>query len=73
MPATENQLLRTLENALVTDPHVGSRRLFVESRDGHVVVRGQVGSYFQKQMAQEALLRIEGVEELENRLEVHWA
>jgi osmotically-inducible protein OsmY len=31
-----------------------------------------VNSFFQKQMAQEALRRIEGVESIENHLQVHW-
>ena len=72
MPATD-QLLRELENALTSNPHVANERLTLKRHQGRVVVRGRVGSYYQKQMAQEALLRIEGVEELENQLEVHWA
>ena len=73
MPATDDQLLRNLEDALGTNPHVAGKRLRVENRAGHVVVRGRVGSYYQKQMAQEALLQIDGVQNLENELEVHWA
>ena len=73
MPATQDPLQHHLESALVTNPHVAGKRLRVENREGRVVVRGKVGSYYQKQMAQESLLRVEGVEELENQLEVHWA
>jgi osmotically-inducible protein OsmY len=35
-----------------------------------VILRGKVGSYFQKQMAQEALRGVDGVEAIENCLEV---
>jgi osmotically-inducible protein OsmY len=73
MPATDNSLLENLESALGANPHVAGRRLLVEHHGGHVVVRGQVGTYYQKQMAQESLLRVAGVEHLENQLEVHWA
>jgi osmotically-inducible protein OsmY len=38
-----------------------------------VILRGVVRSYFQKQMAQEAVRRISGVEEIHNELEVAMA
>lgn len=44
----------------------------LESNAGHVVVRGEVKSYFQKQMAQEVIRRVDGVERVENRLQVAW-
>jgi osmotically-inducible protein OsmY len=66
-------LTRRLENVLQSSPHVPRHRVRLENRSGHVVVRGAVDSYYQKQMTQEAILRVEGVEHLENQLEVHWA
>jgi len=36
------------------------------------VLRGVVSSYYQKQMAQEAVRRLQGVEGIENHLEVDW-
>jgi osmotically-inducible protein OsmY len=35
-----------------------------------VVLRGVVSSYYKKQMAQETLLRVDGVESVDNHLEV---
>lgn len=35
-----------------------------------VVVRGVVSSYYEKQMAQETLLRVDGVNSVDNHLEV---
>jgi osmotically-inducible protein OsmY len=38
-----------------------------------VVLKGSVRSFFQKQMAQEAIRRIDGVQMIDNMLEVTWA
>jgi osmotically-inducible protein OsmY len=37
-----------------------------------VILHGVVSSYYQKQVAQEAIRRVEGVDEIDNRLEVCW-
>ena len=59
-------------SALQSNPHVTPRRLYCLESDGRVVLRGVVGSYFEKQMAQEALRNLEGVSEVSNELEVTW-
>ena len=41
--------------------------------EGRVTLRGTVGSFYQKQMAQELIRRIDGVETIENHLEVDWS
>lgn len=61
-----------LENAIRHNPHFDGRRLRFEASEGKVVLKGTVGSYFEKQMAQESLRRVEGVQEIENDLEVTW-
>lgn len=73
MSRVDEHFIHTLNSALVASPYIQGQPVRVESDRGRVVVRGRVGSYYQKQMAQEALLRVEGVEALENQLEVHWA
>ena len=60
-------------HALSESPYLHRRKLRFETSEGRVVLRGTVGSYFQKQMAQEALRRVEGVAMIENQLEVAWA
>jgi osmotically-inducible protein OsmY len=72
MHITQDCLTKRLESVLSSSPHVPRHRVHLENRAGYVVVRGAVDSYYQKQMAQETLLRVEGVERLENQLEVHW-
>jgi osmotically-inducible protein OsmY len=59
-------------SALERNPHVTRRNLRFETEQGRVVLRGVVNSYFQKQMAQEALRHVDGVHEISNELEVCW-
>jgi osmotically-inducible protein OsmY len=61
-----------VSTALEQNPHVARRNLRFETRQGRVTLRGVVDTYYQKQMAQEALRRVEGVEEIANELEVCW-
>lgn len=57
-------------SALSRNPHLSGRRLRFETEAGRVTLRGVVQSYFQKQMAQEALRHVDGVHEIFNELEV---
>ena len=45
----------------------------VEAEDGRIVLKGNVKSFFQKQMAQEAVRRVDGVQQIDNLLQVNWA
>lgn len=60
-------------NALARNPFLPGRKVHFETQQGKIVLRGVVGSYYQKQMAQETLRSIEGVHEIENLLQVHWS
>ena len=46
--------------------------LRVEAREGVVRLEGAVRSFFHKQMAQETIRRLDGVERIENCLQVEW-
>ena len=63
-------LTHEVATAIQNTPYLSGRTLRFEEHDGHVVLRGIVGSYFQKQMAQEAIRRIRGVLRIRNELEV---
>lgn len=65
----EDRVLTALEQ----NPYVARRNLRFEAAEGRVILRGRVGSYFQKQMAQEALREVEGIDEIANELEVCWS
>jgi len=70
--ADEHQtpLVERVVTALERNPYVAGRTLWLKTEQGHVILRGVVGSYFQKQMAQEAVRGIDGVEQISNELEV---
>lgn len=51
-------------------PYLMGSQIQVQAATSRVVVHGVVGSYYEKQMAQETLLRVDGVESVENHLEV---
>ena len=59
--------------ALTLSPHVPCQNVRIETANGRVVLKGHVTTFFQKQMAQEALRRLEGVDRIENQLEVNWS
>ena len=61
-----------LGQALSQNPHLLGRKLGFETDAGVVVLTGTVNSYYQKQMAQEAIRRVDGVAMIDNRLEVNW-
>ncbi len=64
----DDQVLTALE----TSPYIARRNLRFETSAGRVILRGVVSTYFQKQMAQEAIRHIDGVDEIANELEVCW-
>jgi osmotically-inducible protein OsmY len=72
MSARAAHILDEVRSAVHADPHLARRNLHFEHRDRRVTMRGTVESYYQKQLAQETLRRIDGVEEIENRLAVCW-
>lgn len=59
-----------VQTAIANSPYLTGRKLRFETKAGNVRLRGVVQSFFQKQMAQEAVRRIDGVASIENDLEV---
>lgn len=72
MATAESTLDSLISSAIERNPHLKRRNLRFETQEGRVVLRGTVSSYYQKQMAQEALRRLKGVDHIENHLEVNW-
>jgi osmotically-inducible protein OsmY len=68
----ESTLDALISSAIQRNPHLKQRNLRFETHEGKVVLRGTVSSYYQKQMAQEALRRLKGVDCIENHLVVNW-
>ncbi|MEN1679379.1 MAG: BON domain-containing protein [Planctomycetota bacterium] len=65
-------LLKLVHSALAASPYVESDGMRVEADAGAVRLHGEVGTFFEKQMAQETILRLDGVDRLENLLQVSW-
>lgn len=68
----EITLEKRIGKALTQHPYLARRNVRIETESGRVTLKGVVTSYFHKQMAQEALRRIDGVAHIENQLEVDW-
>jgi osmotically-inducible protein OsmY len=66
----DSPFVARLDAAIHHSPYLKGQRLHVATDTGRVVLEGIVRSYYQKQMAQEAIRRIDGVRWIENRLEV---
>lgn len=71
--ATINPLLSQVHGTLSNSPYVSTRNVQVDAEEGRVRLEGTVHTYFQKQMAQELVRRVDGVEMVENLLQVNWS
>ena len=72
MNSSASGLIDRIDQAIHNSPHLGGRRFQLEASSGVVVLQGTVDSYFQKQMAQEAIRHVDGVELIDNQLQVQW-
>jgi len=59
-------------NAVVHNPHVDLSTMHIETRGENVTIHGTAQTFFEKQMAQEAIRKIDGVKAIDNCLEVVW-
>lgn len=63
-------LLHRVDCALRESPHLLGRHVILEADENTIILRGTVDSFFQKQMAQEAVRALEGIGRIQNQLEV---
>ena len=70
--APPNELINQVHGALSRSPYVSPHEVRVEAEEGVVRLEGAVRSFFQKQMAQEVVRRLDGVERIVNCLQVTW-
>lgn len=68
--ACDDQLLHRLNRAFVASGQPGIQRIQVSVHEGLVALRGTVGTYYQKQLAQETAMHVRGVEALTNEIVV---
>ena len=70
MDATICSLTTLATEAIVHNPHLNHQKMHLTASKGKVILQGNVQSFFEKQMAQEALRRVQGIELIQNELEV---
>ncbi|MFK7770299.1 MAG: BON domain-containing protein [Mariniblastus sp.] len=73
MSVLTNSLVQQIQSAVVHNPHLNHKRMHVKTKEGRVVIEGTVQSFFEKQMAQEALRKIVGIKKIDNQLTVNWS
>ena len=64
--AIENQLKLVIDQ----HPHLQEKRFRFNAKEGRVTMHGTVKSWYEKQLAQEALRTIDGVHQIDNELTV---
>jgi osmotically-inducible protein OsmY len=67
---SNHQLGELVRDRLARQTCFYGRNLQVEMQNDQVVLKGRVGSYYEKQLAQESVRSISGVTSIKNELEV---
>lgn len=57
---------------LAQQPHLTTQRIWCEVSEGRLLLRGQVPSFYYKQLAQTAVAGLDGVSQVVNDIEVVW-
>jgi osmotically-inducible protein OsmY len=58
------------ERSLRRNPYLALKNVSCDSRDGVLVLRGYLPTYYLKQVAQEAVAHLEGMEAIDNQIQV---
>ena len=66
------QTAEAARQRILCQPHLRMQRLWCEFDRGRLFLRGQVPSFYFKQLAQEAVVGMEGVRQVVNEIEVVW-
>ena len=74
-PATPTQtsqpgLQELAERCLRSNPYLALKNVSCDCREGVLVLRGCLPSYYLKQLAQEVVARLEGVQTIDNQIQV---
>ena len=66
----EHSLSERIHGALGRSPYCWSKRIHFEMDHDYVVLKGVVRTYYQKQLAQESVRTIKGVQRVRNEIQV---
>ncbi len=67
-----SELQTRINDVLKDSPHFHGSDVMGTDEQGVVVLQGRVETFYHKQVAQELLRKVDGVERIVNLLEVHW-
>lgn len=71
MATDESQnLIFHVRQAIARRPHAFKPNIKIQAKEQTVTLKGSVGSWYEKLMAQEALRHVEGLMEIDNQLVV---
>jgi osmotically-inducible protein OsmY len=70
--ARDSEIAKVAKQRIVHQPHLSIQRIWCDFDEGRLFLRGQVPSFYFKQLAQEAVADVEGVEQVVNEIEVLW-
>jgi osmotically-inducible protein OsmY len=65
-------LAEAAKQRILHQPHLTSQRIWCEFDQGQLFLRGQVPSFYHKQLAQVAVAGMDGVGQVVNDIEVVW-
>ena len=65
-PNRSQEVLRAARDRLKSSPYCPLRSVSCECRQGVLVLRGKLPTFYQKQLAQETVAKVEGVTEVVN-------
>ena len=67
-----SQVIAAAKGRLLEQPHLSVQRIWCEYDGQQLFLRGQVPSFYHKQLAQVAVAGIDGVDQVVNEIEVLW-
>ena len=71
-PRETGSILSAARARLSQQPHLTTQRIWCDVCDGRLLLRGQVPSFYYKQLAQTAVAGLEGISQVVNDIEVVW-
>ena len=70
--AGTNETADVAQKRICRQPHLAFQRIWCEHAGGRLFLKGQVPSFYLKQLAQEAIAGMAGVVQVVNEIEVVW-
>ena len=68
----QGRIVEAARQRILHQPHLTIQRIWCDFQEGNLFLRGQVPSFYYKQLAQEAVARLDGVRQVVNEIEVVW-